>query len=122
MTFPRTVVSIGVIGAALISTASVRADRMPIQSAPSPHLHLAASQTVSDLQIAIPRAGGSCAAKSLPRLKAAAAAVNQSSKKLSAAKPNAAGPVVPVVGPDGLTWLCREDEEAQECVCIPFVQ
>jgi hypothetical protein len=121
MKFPRIVVSIGVIGAALIATASVRADLMPVRSAPSPHLQLAASQSASDIQIAIPRVGGTCAAHSLPRMKAAAA-VNPSSKKLSSAKPDAAGPIVPAVGPDGLTWLCREDEEAQQCVCIPFVQ
>ena len=29
------------------------------------------------------------------------------------------GPVEPVVGPDGLLWLCREDEEEQ-CICIPW--
>ena len=32
------------------------------------------------------------------------------------------GPVVPVEGPDGLLWLCREDDEAQECICIPWFQ
>lgn len=32
------------------------------------------------------------------------------------------GPVIPVEGPDGLTWLCREDEEAAECICIPWFQ
>jgi hypothetical protein len=25
-------------------------------------------------------------------------------------------------GPDDLPWLCREDEEAQECSCIPRAQ
>ena len=34
----------------------------------------------------------------------------------------ARGPVRPVEGPDGLRWLCREDEEAQECICIPWAQ
>jgi len=32
------------------------------------------------------------------------------------------GPVIPVEGPDGLLWLCKEDEEAQECICIPWFQ
>ena len=32
------------------------------------------------------------------------------------------GPVMPVQGPDGLLWLCREDEEAQQCICIPWFQ
>ncbi len=32
------------------------------------------------------------------------------------------GPVMPVEGPDGLLWLCREDEEAQQCICIPWAQ
>ncbi len=33
-----------------------------------------------------------------------------------------AGPVEPVTGTDGLLWLCREDEEAKQCVCIPWAQ
>ncbi|MDP2712532.1 MAG: hypothetical protein Q8O56_15055 [Solirubrobacteraceae bacterium] len=33
-----------------------------------------------------------------------------------------AGPVIPVEGPDGLLWLCREDEEAQQSICIPWAQ
>jgi len=32
------------------------------------------------------------------------------------------GPVIPVQGPDDLLWLCREDDDAQECVCIPWAQ
>ena len=32
------------------------------------------------------------------------------------------GPIQPVEGPDGLLWLCKEDEEAMECVCIPWFQ
>jgi hypothetical protein len=32
------------------------------------------------------------------------------------------GPVTPVEGPDGLLWLCREDEDAQQCICIPWFQ
>lgn len=32
------------------------------------------------------------------------------------------GPVIPVEGPDGLLWLCREDDEAQQCICIPWFQ
>jgi hypothetical protein len=35
---------------------------------------------------------------------------------------SAEGRVEPVVGPDDLLWLCREDEDAQECVCIPWAQ
>ena len=30
------------------------------------------------------------------------------------------GKVKPVVGPNDSLWLCREDEEAGECTCIPF--
>jgi hypothetical protein len=30
------------------------------------------------------------------------------------------GPVKPVVGADGLLWLCREDEDEQVCICIPW--
>lgn len=30
------------------------------------------------------------------------------------------GPVTPVEGPDGLLWLCREDEEEMVCICIPW--
>ena len=33
-----------------------------------------------------------------------------------------AGPVIPVEGPDGLLWLCREDEEAKQSICIPWFQ
>lgn len=119
MKFPRTVLAIGAIAVAMLAAApaAVHADL-----AASPLMHRAAAQGASDIQVAIPRVGGSCAANSLPRMKAAAATVKPSSKKLSAAKPDAAGPIVPAVGPDGLTWLCREDEEAQQCVCIPFVQ
>ena len=32
------------------------------------------------------------------------------------------GPVTPVEGPDGLLWLCREDDAAQQCICIPWFQ
>jgi hypothetical protein len=32
------------------------------------------------------------------------------------------GPVIPVEGPDDLLWICREDEEAQQCVCLPWFQ
>ncbi len=32
------------------------------------------------------------------------------------------GPVIPVEGPDGLLWLCREDEEAKQSICIPWFQ
>lgn len=34
----------------------------------------------------------------------------------------AAGPVEPVDGPGDLKWLCREDEEGQQCICIPWFQ
>ena len=122
MKFPRTLVRVAAIAAALISAASVHADLAPhgFQSATSPHMHLATSHAASDFQVAVPRAGGSCAASSLPRMKAAT--VSPSSKRLSAAKPSAAGPIEPVEGPDGLKWLCRHDEEEQQCICIPFVQ
>ncbi|MCC6536852.1 MAG: hypothetical protein IT162_04835 [Bryobacterales bacterium] len=33
-----------------------------------------------------------------------------------------AGPVEPVTGADGLLWLCREDEAAGQCICIPWAQ
>jgi hypothetical protein len=106
MKSPRIFVPLAVIVTAIIAAAGA----------------FAASPAASDLKVAIPRVGGSCAANNLPRMKAAVAATNPSSKKLSAAKPDAAGPIVPAEGPDGLKWLCREDEEAQQCVCIPFVQ
>jgi len=129
MKFPRTVLSIGAIAAAMISAApgtAVRADLMSnghsIQSATSPFLHLVNSQAASDLQVAIPRSGGSCAATSLPRMTAAAASVIPGSKKMTSPKPNTAGSIEPVVGPDGKRWLCRHDEEEQQCVCIPFVE
>ena len=32
------------------------------------------------------------------------------------------GPVVPSEGPDGLLWLCKEDDDAMECICIPWFQ
>lgn len=32
------------------------------------------------------------------------------------------GSITPVEGPDGLLWLCREDEEEQQCICIPWAQ
>jgi hypothetical protein len=127
MDFPRTVVSIA-MAAAVISAmpGAIRADLVPddriVQSTRSPLLRLANAQAASDFQVAIPRSGGSCAAASLPRVKAAVASTNPGSKKLSSAKPNAAGPIEPVEGPDGLKWLCRHDEEAQQCICIPFVQ
>ncbi len=127
MKFPLTLLSTA-IAAALISAApaTVSADLTPnghlVQHVASPLLHLANSQAASDFQVAIPRSGGSCAATNLPRMKAAATTVNPGSKKLTSPKPNAAGPIEPVVGPDGLKWLCRHDEEAQECICIPFVE
>jgi hypothetical protein len=34
----------------------------------------------------------------------------------------AAGPIEPVEGPDDLLWLCREDEEGMQCICIPWAQ
>jgi hypothetical protein len=129
MKFPLTAVSIGAIAAAMISAAPsavVRADLMPnglfIQTAASPLLHLVNSQAASDFQVAIPRSAGSCAATKLPRMTAAAAPVNPVSKKMTSPEPNTAGPIEPVVGPDGKRWLCRHDEEEQQCVCIPFVQ
>lgn len=33
-----------------------------------------------------------------------------------------AGPIEPVQGPDDLLWLCREDEDAMQCICIPWAQ
>ncbi len=33
-----------------------------------------------------------------------------------------AGPVIPVVDADGLLWLCREDDDAQQSICIPWFQ
>jgi hypothetical protein len=33
-----------------------------------------------------------------------------------------AGPIEPVEGPDDLLWLCREDEEGMQCICIPWAQ
>jgi hypothetical protein len=33
-----------------------------------------------------------------------------------------AGPVIPVEGPDGKLWICREDEEAQQSICLPWFQ
>ena len=127
MKFPRTVVSIGAIAAVMISAmpGAIQADFMPnshiVQSTPSSFPRLANAQAASDFQVAIPRSGGSCAAASLPRMKAAVAAVNPSSKKMTSPKPNSAGPIEPVEGPDGLKWLCRHDEEEQQCICIPFV-
>jgi hypothetical protein len=128
MKFLRTVVSVGAIAAAIISAApgAVRADLMPnghfVQSAASPLLDLVDSQAASDFQVVIPQSGGSCAATSLPRLKAAGASVNPGSKKMISPKPSTAGPIKPVTGPDGLMWLCRHDDEAQQCVCIPWAQ
>ena len=126
MKFPRTVVSIAAIAAIIVSAApfAVHADLAPngFQSAASPLLHLANSHAASHFQVAIPRSGGSCASTSLPRMKAVVAAANPGSKKLSSLKPNTAGPIEPVDGSDGLKWLCRHDEEEQQCICIPFVQ
>jgi hypothetical protein len=93
-----------------------------VQATPSSQLQRANAQAASDFQVAVPRSGGSCASTRLPRIKAAVAAANPGAKKLSSPKPNSAGPIEPVDGPDGLKWLCRHDEEAQQCICIPFVQ
>ncbi|MBM3756284.1 MAG: hypothetical protein FJW38_20130 [Acidobacteria bacterium] len=30
--------------------------------------------------------------------------------------------VEPTTGPDGLLWLCRTNEETQQCECIPWFQ
>jgi hypothetical protein len=35
---------------------------------------------------------------------------------------DAAGPVIPVEDADGFLWLCREDEEAQQSICIRWPQ
>lgn len=50
--------------------------------------------------------------------------VAPSSKHLSAESGGgpSAGRVIPVEGPDGLLWLCREDEEALQSICIPWFQ
>ncbi|HEV8389213.1 MAG TPA: hypothetical protein VGQ35_05180 [Dongiaceae bacterium] len=126
MKFPRTVISIAAIAAAMISAApgAVRADLTPnghfVQSGPSLLPHLVGSRAASDFQVVIPRSGGSCAANSLPRIKAPTASANSGSKKLLSPKPNAAGPIEPVEGPYGLRWLCQHDEEAQQCICIPW--
>jgi hypothetical protein len=34
----------------------------------------------------------------------------------------AAGLVIPVDGPGNLKWLCRNDEEGKQCICIPWFQ
>lgn len=47
--------------------------------------------------------------------------VVSSDLKLAAGDPSA-GPVIPVDGPDDLKWLCREDEEGKQCICIPWFQ
>ena len=126
MKVPRTVVSLGVVAAVLISIApgAVRADLAPnghgIQSATSPFLHLVTSQAASDFQAVIPLSGGSCAANHLPRIKAPAASAIPGAKKLASPKPTAAGPIEPVEGPYGLRWLCKHDEEEQQCICIPY--
>ena len=38
------------------------------------------------------------------------------------AQADAAGPVIPVEDADGFLWLCREDEEAKQSICIPWPQ
>lgn len=128
MKVPRTVVSIGVIAAAMISAApgTVGADVVPsgriVQSGTPPAPHLVNAQAASDFQIAIPRAGDSCAATRLPRMSAAIASAPSGPKRKIAPSPSSAGPVEPVEGPDGLLWLCRHDDEGQQCICIPWQQ
>ena len=124
----RTVAAIGAMAAALVSVTagSVQADLMRngdlAQSAPSAGILLVNSPTApSGLQVAVPRIGNSCAATRLPRLKAAGATAGPSSK-MTAPAPSSAGPIKPVDGPDGLKWLCRYDDEGQQCICIPWAQ
>lgn len=32
------------------------------------------------------------------------------------------GPVIPVEDADGFLWLCREDDEGKQSICIPWPQ
>lgn len=47
--------------------------------------------------------------------------VLSSAIRLGSGDPGSASPPEPVTGTDKLEYLCREDEEAGQCVCIPFV-
>jgi hypothetical protein len=69
------------------------------------------------------RAGVECVATELSELtiRSRAAVVGADRITLGAGDP-AAGPVRPVEGPDGLRWLCREDDEGMQCICIPWAQ
>lgn len=44
---------------------------------------------------------------------------SSSSLRLGTGDPSA-GPVEPVEGPGDLKWLCRNDEEGKQCICIPW--
>jgi hypothetical protein len=41
---------------------------------------------------------------------------------LTASEPRSKGPVIPVEDADGFLWLCREDEEGKQSICIPWPQ
>jgi hypothetical protein len=98
------------------------------------------------LQVSLPRANSSCAAKELrltlaPGTPVRAQAceygrctpmdpslltyfdrfsrINATDIRLGAGEPSA-GPVTPVDGPGDLKWLCRNDEEGKQCICIPW--
>ena len=45
--------------------------------------------------------------------------INATDIKLGQGDP-AEGPVTPVDGPGDLKWLCRNDEEGKQCICIPW--
>jgi len=98
------------------------------------------------LQVSVPKANSSCSSKEL-RLKLAPGSpttaqtcaygrctptdpnsltyfdrfgrINATDIRLGQGDP-AAGPIEPTEGPGDLKWLCREDEEGKQCICIPW--
>jgi len=69
------------------------------------------------------RLGAVCAATDVGdlRFRSRSAPVSVDMIKLGTGDP-AGGPIEPVQGPDDLLWLCREDEEGMQCICIPWAQ
>jgi hypothetical protein len=66
--------------------------------------------------------GGQCREAPLADLTFRDRSTRVGADKIALGSGSAEGDVEPVVGPDDLLWLCREDEEAQECICIPWAQ
>lgn len=125
-----------VIGIALAACAPAKRTFLINSETSSPLLEIAVPRSQAQcaataLRVSVSRAnvlrieacsGGSCGETQLADLAFRDRSTRVAADKITLGSGSAEGPVEPVVGPDDLLWLCREDEEAQECICIPWAQ